>query len=67
MIFLLLISIFYYIQCYCDGDHDRIDLSKEECDRYEIDQDEIEDGENVYDYRCCFFSYFSIAEGKAGE
>ena len=29
------------INCYCEGDHNRIDLNKKECARYEIEKEEI--------------------------
>ena len=38
-------------------DHNRIDLNKKECARYEIEKDEISG--NVEDYECCFTSMIS--------
>ena len=67
MVIFLLISIFYYIQCYCEGDHDRIDLNKEQCSRYEIDQDEIEAKQKIQNFRCCFMSYVTILGEKTEE
>lgn len=55
-------KIFYYffysyllikIDCYCEGNHNRNDLDKKQCARYEIEKEEV-DGDNVENYECCY-------------
>ena len=41
------------INCYCEGNHNRDDLDKKECARYEIEKEEV-GGDNVEDYECCY-------------
>lgn len=50
----IFVCLFIYINCYCKGNHNRIDLNKKECARYEIEREEISD--NVEDYECCYTS-----------
>ena len=54
---LIFCYLLIFINCYCEGDHNRIDLNKKECARYEIEKDEISG--NVEDYECCFTSMIS--------
>lgn len=67
-IFLLIIFIFLFIKIkgYCEGSHNRVDLNKKECARYEIEKEEI-DGDNVKDYECCFISYLILDGPGEGE
>ena len=47
--------LFIYINCFCDGDHNRVDLNKDECAKYDIEKSEISSG-YVEDYECCYVS-----------
>lgn len=60
-IFLLIIFTYLFIKIdgYCEGSHNRVDLNKKECARYEIEKEEI-DGDNVNDYECCFISHLLL-------
>lgn len=51
---LIFCYLLIFINCYCEGDHNRKDLNKKECARYEIEKEEISG--NVEDYECCFTS-----------
>lgn len=51
----IFICLFIYINCYCKGTHNRIDLNKKECARYEIEKEEV-NGDNVENYECCYYS-----------
>ena len=42
-----------FVNCYCEGNHNRDDLDKKECARYEIEKEEV-GGDNVEDYECCY-------------
>ena len=49
----ILFLYFSYIKCYCKGSHNRKDLSKKECAKYEIEKEEVS-GDNPENYECCF-------------
>ena len=53
--FIIFYCLFIYINCFCEGNHNRVDLNKEECARYDIEKSEISSGK-VEDYECCYFS-----------
>lgn len=57
----IFICLFIYINCYCKGDHNRIDLNKKECARYEIEKEEV-NGDNVENYECCYSSSLIYAD-----
>ena len=48
------IYLFISINSYCEGDHNRNDLNKKECAKYEIEQEEIGSNEKLEDYECCY-------------
>jgi hypothetical protein len=50
---IILYLCFSYIKCYCGGTHNRKDLNKKECAKYEIEKEEISGG-TPEDYECCF-------------
>lgn len=53
---IILCLCFSYIKCYCEGSHNRKDLNKKECAKYEIEKEEISSG-TPEDYECCFIHY----------
>lgn len=53
--FIIFYCLFICINCFCEGNHNRVDLNKEECARYDIEKSEISSGK-VEDYECCYFS-----------
>ena len=54
-----LVSLFFTIKCYCEGSHNRKDLNKKECARYEIEPEEV-NGDEVENYQCCFIYYLML-------
>ena len=53
--FIIFYCLFIYINCFCEGNHNRVDLNKEECARYDIEKSEISSGK-IEDYECCYFT-----------